>query len=105
YLRTLTASGTPSLIHRMNAEGASMTTPLWEELRTLTAGGTQALLQQGKRPVTPADVAQAREMLPDVLFRMFEPHEVAAGMAFPDDYQWQPPDRSKPVSKRDLVKA
>lgn len=105
-MRTVVADGANhALVHRMNAEGAGMTTPIWEELRTLTAGGTQALLQQPeKRSVTPADIAQAREMLPDVLFRMFEPHEVAAGMAFPPDYVWQPPDRNKPVSKRDLVK-
>lgn len=37
--------------------------------------------------------------------RMFRPHEVAAGMAFPADYVWQPVDRAKPVSNRDLVKA
>jgi DNA (cytosine-5)-methyltransferase 1 len=33
---------------------------------------------------------------------MFEPHEVAAGMAFPADYRWQP--NVKQLSKRDLVK-
>jgi DNA (cytosine-5)-methyltransferase 1 len=44
-------------------------------------------------------------MIPEVLFRMFRPHEVAAGMAFPADYKWQPPDRAKPISNRDLVKA
>jgi DNA (cytosine-5)-methyltransferase 1 len=44
-------------------------------------------------------------MIPEVLFRMFQPHEVAAGMAFPSDYQWQPVDRLKPISNRDLVKA
>lgn len=106
-LSTITANDTTkALIHRMNAEGAGMTTPLWEELRTLTAGGTQALLQQPeRRTVTAADVAAAREMLPDVRFRMFQPHEVAAGMAFPADYVWQPPNRNKKVSNRDLVKA
>lgn len=106
-LSTITANDTSkALIHRMNADGAGMTTPLWEELRTLTAGGTQALLQQPeRRTVTPADLAAAREMVHEVRFRMFQPHEVAAGMAFPDDYEWQPPDRNKKVSNRDLVKA
>ena len=94
------------LVHRMNASGASMSTPATEYLRTLTTGGQVALLQRpARRPVTAADLAAAREMLPEVLFRMFRPHEVAAGMAFPADYKWQPPDRLKPVSNRDLVKA
>src|SRR5690606_24682647 len=71
-MRTIVADGANhALVHRMNAAGAGMTTPLWEELRTLTAAGTQALLQQPeKRTVTPDDIAAAREMLPDVLFRM-----------------------------------
>jgi DNA (cytosine-5)-methyltransferase 1 len=37
------------------------------------------------------------------MFRMFRPHEVAAGMAFPADYEWHP-DPTKRVSNRDLVK-
>lgn len=83
---------------------------IWRaELRTLTTAGHQALLQAGTptgRPkVSPADLKAAEEMVPEVLFRMFQPHEVAAGMAFPADYKWQPPDRNKPISNRDLVKA
>jgi DNA (cytosine-5)-methyltransferase 1 len=106
-LSTLTANDTSkALIHRMNGGGAEMTTPATEELRTLTTAGHQALLQQPERRViTPADLRAAEEMVPEVLFRMFRPHEVAAGMAFPSDYKWQPPDRNKPVSNRDLVKA
>jgi DNA (cytosine-5)-methyltransferase 1 len=42
-------------------------------------------------------------MVDDCLFRMLEPHEVAAGMAFPDDYQWQP-YTVKAITRRDLVK-
>jgi DNA (cytosine-5)-methyltransferase 1 len=34
--------------------------------------------------------AAAESMVDDCLFRMLEPHEVAAGMAFPGDYEWQP---------------
>jgi DNA (cytosine-5)-methyltransferase 1 len=94
------------LVHRMNGGGAEMSTPATEYLRTLTTGGQVALLQRpARRTVTAADLATARDMLPDVLFRMFRPHEVALGMAFPPDYKWQPPDRLKPVSNRDLVKA
>ena len=108
-LGTLTTVDRYALIHRNNSGGAEMTTPIDEELRTLTTAGHQALMQAGPgggRPrVLPADLKAAEEMVPDVLFRMFQPHEVAAGMAFPTDYKWQPPDRNKPISNRDLVKA
>jgi len=107
YLRTMTGTGgNMSLIHRMNTGGAEMTTPASEELRTLTTAGHQAVLRApARRAVTVADLKAAEEMVPEVLFRMFQPHEVAAGMAFPKDYKWQPPDRNKPISNRDLVKA
>ena len=105
-LMTVTTEPRHALVHRMNGGGAEMSTPATEYLRTLTTGGQVAILQRPKkRVVTPADLTCAREMLPDVLFRMFRPHEVAAGMAFPGDYKWQPPDRLRPVSNRDLVKA
>jgi DNA (cytosine-5)-methyltransferase 1 len=105
-LGTLTTVDRYALIHRMNSGGAEMTTPVHEELRTLTTTGHQALLQQPEeRHITPADLKAAEEMVPEVLFRMFRPHEVAAGMAFPADYVWQPVDRLKPISNRDLVKA
>jgi DNA (cytosine-5)-methyltransferase 1 len=104
-LSTITANDTSkALIHRHNEGGAEMTTLATEYLRTLTTGGNVSLLQS-KREVTPADLAAAMEMVPEVLFRMFRPHEVAAGMAFPADYKWQPPDRDKPVSNRALVAA
>ena len=104
--RTLTTRDAYALVHRMNGDTASMSTPVTEYMRTLTTGGQVALLQRpARRPVTAKDLAAAREMLPEVLFRMFRPHEVAAGMAFPTDYKWQPPDRLRPVSNRDLVKA
>ena len=103
-LGTLTTVDRYALIHRMNGGGAEMTTPAMEYMRTLTTGGNVALLQS-KRHVTAADMKAAEEMVPEVLFRMFRPHEVAAGMAFPADYVWQPVDRLKPISNRDLVKA
>jgi DNA (cytosine-5)-methyltransferase 1 len=106
-LSTLTANDTSkALIHRMNSGGAEMTTPPDEALRTLTTAGHQAVLRQPEgRHVSAADLKAAEEMIPDTLFRMFQPHEVAAGMAFPADYKWQPADRARPVSNRDLVRA
>jgi DNA (cytosine-5)-methyltransferase 1 len=103
-LSTTAAGGIhDALIHRHNEGGAEMTTLAAEYLRTLTTGGNVSLLQ---RPNVTADqLRAAAEMVPEVLFRMFRPHEVAAGMAFPADYVWQPVDRLKPVSNRDLVRA
>jgi DNA (cytosine-5)-methyltransferase 1 len=106
-LGTLTTVDRFALVHRMNSGGAEMTTPAAEYLRTLTSKGHQALIQaevRGGRPkVTPADLKAAEQLVPECLFRMFRPHEVAAGMAFPRDYDWHP-DKTKPVSNRDLVK-
>lgn len=102
---TFTAGGNHhALIHRHNGGGAEMTTPASEPMRTLTTAGHQPILN-GRPKVSLADMKAAEEMVPDVMFRMFRPHEVAAGMAFPADYKWQPPDRLKPISNRDLVKA
>lgn len=105
---TLTTVDRYALIQRMNSGGAEMTTtPVEEYLRTLTAAGHQALIQHGPRggrpKVSPADLKAAEEMVPECLFRMFRPHEVAAGMAFPADYDWHP-DKTKPISNRDIVK-
>ncbi|WP_280101524.1 DNA cytosine methyltransferase [Stackebrandtia nassauensis] len=55
--------------------GAAMSTPVTEPARTFTATGRQALLTGG--PILDID---------EVRFRMLEPHEVAAAMAFRDDY-------------------
>lgn len=108
-LRTLTSRDAYALVHRMNSGGAEMSTPIFEELRTLTAAGHQALIQTGTvsgRPrVTPGDLKTAWEMLPEVLFRMFRPHEVAAGMAFPVAYRWDVRDsKGRMPSNRNLVK-
>jgi len=105
-LGTLTTVDRYALIHRMNTGGAEMTTPASEELRTLTTAGHQAVLRRPESPtVTAADLRSAEELVPEVRFRMLQPHEVAAGMAFPADYKWQPADRARPVSNRDLVRA
>ncbi len=106
---TLTTVDRYALIQRMNSGGAEMTTPALEALRTLTTAGHQALLQAGTptgRPrVTPEDLKAAHAMVPDVLFRMFRPHEVAAGMAFPGTYRWDVRDsKGRTPSNRDLVK-
>lgn len=107
-LRTIVADGANhALVHRMNSGGAEMTTPVFEELRTLTTKGHQAVLSSGKRRLTPSDIAEAREMLPDVLFRMFRPHEVAAGMAFPPDYRFDatdPDKKGRRATGADIVK-
>jgi DNA (cytosine-5)-methyltransferase 1 len=106
-LSTITANDTSkALITRHNnnrGDQGAMTTPSDEYMRTLTTTAQQSII---RRPgeATAADLKAAREMLPEVLFRMFEPHEVAAGMAFPADYVWQPQDHKR-VTKRDLVKA
>lgn len=105
---TFTAGGNHhALITRHNnnrGDQGAMTTPVTEYMRTLTTTAQQSIM---RRPgnVSAADLRAAEELVPEVLFRMFRPHEVAAGMAFPADYVWQPVDRLKPVSNRDLVKA
>lgn len=104
--RALTTREAYGLVMRNNSskgDGAEMTTPAREPLRTLTTAGHQSLIESG-REVTASDVD-------DCLFRMFEPHEVAAGMAFPADYIWEGTRRAKvrmagnavtPPASRDL---
>jgi DNA (cytosine-5)-methyltransferase 1 len=104
---TLTTVDRYALIHRNNSGGAEMTTPASEYLRTLTTAGHQSLL-------TPGDIKAAEAQVDDCLFRMLEPHEVAAGMAFPADYIWGGTRRERvklcgnavtPPSARDLMAA
>lgn len=88
---------------------ARHTTPASEPLRTLTTSGTPSLVTADpRRPrptVTPDDLRAAEAILPSVLFRMLRPHEVAAGMAFPSDYRWDVRDaKGRAPSARDLVK-
>ena len=84
-----------------------MTTPAAEYLRTLTTTGHQSV-------ITPGDLEAAHARVDDAEFRMFEPHEVAAGMAFPLDYQWLGSRRDRvklagnavcPPAARDLIGA
>ncbi|WKN47125.1 DNA cytosine methyltransferase [Nocardioides sp. Arc9.136] len=102
---TLTTVDRYALIHRNNTGGAEMTTPASETLRTLTTAGHQSL-------ITPGDIEAAAAQVDDCLFRMLEPHEVAAGMAFPADYVWDGTRRERvklagnavtPPAARDLI--
>jgi DNA (cytosine-5)-methyltransferase 1 len=103
-LGTLTTRDRFALVTRQNSsrvgDGAEMSTPVGEPLRTLTTMGHQSLTV-GSVP----DVD-------DCMFRMLEPHEVAAGMAFPGDYMWEGTRRERvrmagnavtPPAARDLV--
>ncbi|MGW7684870.1 DNA cytosine methyltransferase [Kribbella sp. NPDC054772] len=106
---TLTTVDRYALVHRNNTGGAEMTTPVTEYMRTLTTAGHQSLIQTGPRggrpKVSPSDLKAAEDMVPECYFRMFKPHEVAAGMAFPRDYDWTVLDeKGKPPSNRNLVK-
>ena len=106
-LGTVTTRDRHALIMRNNEGGAEMSTPVHEVMRTLTSRGHQSL-------VTPGELDAARAQVDDCEFRMFEPHEVAAGMAFPLDYQWLGSRRDRvklagnavcPPAARDLVGA
>jgi DNA (cytosine-5)-methyltransferase 1 len=104
-LGTLTTRDRFALVTRHNSskgDGAEMTTPAGEPFRTLTTKGHQS--------ITTGMVPD----LEDCLFRMLEPHEVAAGMAFPADYLWEGNRRERvrmagnavtPPAARDLVAA
>ena len=104
---TLTTVDRYALIHRNNSGGAEMTTPASEVMRTLTTAGHQSLLTSG-------DIKAAEAQVDDCLFRMLEPTEVAAGMAFPADYIWGGTRRQRvklcgnavtPPAARDLIAA
>lgn len=107
---TLTTRDRYALVMRNNGskgDGAEMTTPITETFRTLTTKGHQSL-------ITPGDVEAAEAMVDDCEFRMLEPSEVAAGMAFPDTYLWEGTRRERvrmagnavtPPAARDLIAA
>ncbi|HEY9409309.1 MAG TPA: DNA cytosine methyltransferase [Pseudonocardia sp.] len=109
-LRTLTTREAYALVMRNNTprgDAGQMVTPAAEELRTLTTTGHQSLLTAG-------DMAVAEAQVDDCEFRMLEPYEVAAGMAFPSDYAWEGTRRERvrmagnavtPPAARDLMAA
>ncbi len=79
---TLTTRDRYALVMRNNGskgDGGEMVTPASSYLRTLTTAGHQSVL-------TPGDIDAAAAQVDDCLFRMLEPHEVGAGMAFDRDY-------------------
>ncbi|UUW92987.1 MULTISPECIES: DNA cytosine methyltransferase [Pimelobacter] len=108
---TLTTVDRYALVTRHNGTkdrpGAEMTTPIWEALRTLTTTAQQSI-------ITPGELEAAQAQVDDCLFRMLEPHEVAAGMAFPSDYMWEGTRRQRvklagnavtPPAARDIIAA
>lgn len=104
---TLTTRDRYALIQRHNSGGAEMLTPADEVFRTFTSKGHQSI-------VTPGDVEAAEAMVDDCTFRMLQPHEIGAGMAFPLDYLVKGTKRDQvkgygnavtPPAARDLVAA
>lgn len=111
---TITAGGNHhGLLMRNNDGGPEMVTPLNEPARTITTKGHQSLLmpyygngacQPVERPaptVTTRDrcaIVDPERAVDDCGFRMLEPHEIAAAMAFPDGYI------PAELSKKDRVK-
>jgi len=79
-LATLTASGTHHMLVRHNTargDQGQMCTPATEPARTLTTAGHQSIV--GWPTTAPA--------VDDCTFRMLEPHEIQAAMAFHGDYR------------------
>lgn len=109
-LRTITTREAYALVMRNNSGGAEMTTPVTEYLRTITTAGHQSLIfgpPRGARPKVTEDALRVAESMVDgCQFRMIMPREVAAAMAFPDDYRWDVRDsKGKLPSNRNLVRA
>ncbi len=105
---TLTTHERYALVVRQNGTVGSLawaSTPASEAFRTLTTKGQHAVLTSG-------DIAAAEAQVDDCEFRMLEPTETAAGMAFPADYRWQGTRRERqrlagnavtPPASRDLI--
>lgn len=94
-LATVTASGNhhglvvpPGFVMRNNGslgDGGEHCTGFDEPLRTLTAAGHQSVVTW--HDLAPYGVVPAPAVdIEDVLFRMLEPHEIGAAMAFRDGY-------------------
>lgn len=99
---TVAANGNHhGLLMRNNTGGGEMTTPVTEPARTVTTSGHQSLLMpyygngQVQHVDTPVPTVPTRDRFalvdPDTIvddcgFRMLEPYEIAAAMAFPDGY-------------------
>lgn len=101
-LPTVTAGGNHhGLLMRNNQGGGEMVTPVTEPARTITTAGHQSLLMPyyGQGQAQPVDrpvptiptrdrfaLVNVEEIVDSCGFRMLEPHEIAAAMAFPDGY-------------------
>jgi len=99
---TATAGGFHhGLLMRNNTGGDEMITPVEEPARTMTTKGHQSLLvpYNGKGQAAPVDrpigtvtasdrwsLLDLERIVDDCGFRMLEPHEIAAAMAFPRGY-------------------
>jgi len=101
---TLTTVDRYALVMRNNTprgnDAGHMVTPATEYMRTLTASNVMSLLEP--TTIDPNDCT----------FRMLEPQEIAAGMAFPSDYIWAGTKRDRvrmsgnavtPPAARDLL--
>lgn len=113
-LTTICAGGNHhGLLMRNNGGGAEMVTPTDEPARTVTTKGHQSLLvpYNGTGQARPVDqplgtqpatdrwsLLDVEALVDDCGFRMLEPHEIAAAMAFPDGYI------PHGLTKRDRVK-
>ena len=114
-LRAVSAGGMHhGLLMRNNTGGAEMVTPTTEPARTMTTTGHQSLLlpYYGQSQAVPVDVPigtqttrdthaliDMERVVDDCGFRMLEPYEVAAAMAFPEHYI------PRDLTKKDQVKA
>lgn len=112
---TVTAGGNHhGLLMRNNSGGAEMVTPTDEPARAVTTKGHQSLLMPyygtgvARSSDEPIGTVPTRdryalvdpdEVVDDCGFRMLEPHEIAAAMAFPDGYI-----PTEGLTKRDRVK-
>lgn len=113
-LPSVTAGGNHhGLLMRHNTGGAEMVTPVTEPARTITTTGHQSLLVPYDRTNRVRTVDEPVGTIPtkdhwslldparivdDCGFRMLEPYEIAAAMAFPDNYI------PRDLSKKDQVK-
>jgi DNA (cytosine-5)-methyltransferase 1 len=138
-LPTFAANGQHhALVMRNNSsrvgDGAEMSTPAGEVLRTLTTAGHQSLIRWGDlvyaydtgdlapvgEPLATQTTVQGDALLgsapavDDCTFRMLEPHEIGAGMAFGPDYRVLGNKRERvrqygnavtPPAARDLIAA
>lgn len=96
-LRALTTHGHQSVLTWPEAmlmrnftprgDSGQMVTPVSEPMRTATASSVQSLLRLQPREGTVDLTADEWDtVVDDCLFRMLEPHEIHAGMAFVPDY-------------------